>query len=60
MAKIEVTIRVSDINYNCNYFFFFINRKITINTYFKKILLKAILKMSYNTYTWVDTAFERG
>ena len=40
--------------------FFFINRNMTINTYFVKMLLKAILKMSYNTYTRVDTAFERG
>ena len=57
----EVTTRVTGINYNCNVFFsFFINRNIIINTYFMKMLLKTILKMSYNTYTGVDTAFERG
>ena len=47
MAKIEVTTRVTDINYNCNEYQ-------TINTYFMKMLLKTILKMSYNTYTGVD------
>ena len=37
--KTEVTTRVTGINYNCNVFFFFINRNITINTYFIKMLL---------------------
>ena len=60
MTKIEVTTVNDGISYNYNVFFFFINRNITINTYFVKMLLKAILKMSYNTYTRVDTAFERG
>ena len=58
MTKIEVTTRITSINYNHNGFFF-INRNMTINTYFVKMLLKAILKMSYNTYTGVDTAFEK-
>ena len=38
---------------------FFINRNMTINTYFVKLPLKTILNMSYNTYTGVDAAFER-
>ena len=29
----------------------------TINTYFVKMLLKTILKITYHTYTGVDTAF---
>ena len=59
MTKIEVTSIVAGINYYCNVVFFFINRNMTINTYFVKMLLKTILKMSYNTYTGRDTAFER-
>ena len=58
MTKIEVTSIVAGINYNCNVFFF-INRNMTINTYFVKMLLKTILKMYCNTYTGRDTAFER-
>ena len=30
----------------------------TINTYFVKILLKTVLKMSYNTYTGVHQLFK--
>ena len=37
----------------------FNNRNMTINTYFVKMLLKTILKMSYHIYTGVDTAFEK-
>ena len=60
MTKIEVTTRIPGMNYNRNVFFpFFINRNMTIYIYFVKMLLKTILKMSYNTYTGVDTAFER-
>ena len=60
MTKIEVTTRVTDINYNCNVLLsFFINKNVTINTYFVKKLLKTILGMPYNTYIGVDTAFER-
>ena len=42
-----------------NVFFLFINRSITINTYFIKMLLKANIKMSYNTYKRVNKAFEK-
>ena len=59
MTKTEVTTRVTGINYNCNGFCFFMSRKMTINTYFEKILLKTVVKMSYNTYTGMDTVFER-
>ena len=62
MTELEVTTRVSGINSNCGWFFLlfdFINRNMTMNTYFVKMLLKSILKMSYNTFTGVDTAFER-
>ena len=53
MTELEVTTRVSGINSNCGGFFFlfdFINRNMTMNTYFVKMLLKSILKMSYNTF----------
>ena len=53
MTKIEVTIRVTGINYNHNFFLFFTNRSMAINTYFVKMLLKTILEMSYNTDTGV-------
>ena len=52
-----VTGRVTGSNYNCNVFFFFINRNMTINTYFVKMLLKTILKMSCNTYTGSGYSF---
>ena len=61
MIKIEVTTIVTGLNYNWNVFFFsfFINRNITINAYLLyKNPIKTILKMSYNTYTGVDTALK--
>ena len=51
MAKIEVTTRVTGINYTATFFSFFINRNITINTYFIKMLLKTILIIHTQEWT---------
>ena len=58
MTAIEVTTRVSGINHNYNVIYFFY-QYITINTSFKQMLLKAILKMAYNIYTGADTTFDK-